>query len=123
MKKWITLLLVVVFVFTGCVGEVKEEDPRLTEIAQCLTGSGAKMYGAVWCSHCTAQKKSFGEAWEIINYIECDARTNKEQAIICVEEKIEGLPTWEFSNGERLEGNQDPEVLAEKVGCELDINN
>jgi len=121
MKKLIVLLVVMMFAFTACAPEV--EDPRLAEIAQCLTNNGAKMYGAVWCSHCTAQKKSFGLAWEKINYIECDARTNKEQAIICVEEKIEGLPTWEFADGERLEGNQNPEVLAEKVGCELHINN
>ncbi len=120
MKKRIVLLLVVVFVFTACVPT--EEDPRLAEIAQCLTDSGAKMYGAVWCSHCTAQKKRFGSVWDIINYIECDARTNKEQAKICVEEKIGGLPTWEFLDGERLEGNQDPEFLAKKVGCEPVIN-
>lgn len=121
MKKVLLLLLVIVFVFVGC-GPV-EDDPRATEIAQCLTDNGAKMYGAVWCSHCTSQKKSFGSAWEIIDYIECDARTNKESALICVEENILGLPTWEFANGERLEGKRSLEELAEKVGCEQGINN
>lgn len=123
MKKLVSLLMVGVFIFVvaGCEPEV--EDPRLAEIAQCLTDKGVKIYGAIWCSHCKAQKKRFGLAWERINYIECDANTNKEQAIICVEEKIEGFPTWEFADGERLAGNQSPEILAEKAGCELDLNN
>ncbi|MFC1599670.1 hypothetical protein ACFL3T_01420 [Patescibacteria group bacterium] len=123
MKKLISILVVGVFLFgfAGCEPEV--EDPRLAEIAQCLTDSGAKMYGAVWCSHCNAQKKRFGKAWERINYIECDARTDKEGAIKCLEAEIEGFPTWEFADGERLAGNQNPDVLAEKAGCELGINN
>lgn len=121
MKKLIVLLVVAMFTFTACAPEV--EDPRLAEIAQCLTDKGVKMYGAVWCSHCKTQKKKFGLAFERIKYIECDAKTNKEQAIICVEEKIEGFPTWEFADGERLAGSQSPEVLAEKAGCELEVNN
>lgn len=121
MKKLISLLVIGVFILTACGSEV--DDPQINQFAQCLTDKGVKMYGAVWCSHCQSQKKKFGTAWEKINYIECDARTNKEQAIICVEEKIEGFPTWEFADGERLMGEQDFDVLAEKAGCELDLNN
>jgi len=115
MKKLISLLIVCAFVFVGCGSP--EVDPRTEEIAKCLGEKGAKMYGAVWCGHCNSQKKGFGDAWEYINYIECDPQTDKEGAIKCVEADLEGFPTWEFANGDRLLGRQNMEVLAEKAGC------
>lgn len=121
MKKIISFLILSTIVLTACGQEV--DNPKLAEFAQCLTDRGVKMYGAVWCSHCAAQKKEFGTAWKNINYIECDANTNKESAIVCVEQKIEGFPTWEFADGERLMGEQSFEDLAAKTGCELDLNN
>jgi hypothetical protein len=42
-------------------------------VATCLDQTGAKMYGADWCSHCNNQKKEFGDAFEIIDYIDCES--------------------------------------------------
>lgn len=120
MKKLISLFIIGIFILTACGAE---GDPGVAKLAQCLTDKGAKMYGAVWCSHCAAQKREFGSAWELINYIECDPGTDKEGAIECAEAGIEGFPTWEFADGERLVGRQTFEALAEKAGCELDLNN
>jgi len=114
MKK-LSILLVAVFVLTAC--GPAEEDPRLTEIAQCLTEKGATMYGAVWCSHCNNQKEAFGPSFQYIDYFECDANTNLEQAKVCVEKNIETVPMWEFADGTRKNGYHDPEALAEFVGC------
>ncbi|MBA4336610.1 hypothetical protein C0416_02435 [bacterium] len=90
---------------------------ELTKIAKCLTEKGVKMYGAVWCSHCSNQKKAFGDAFQYINYIECDANTNLETAKICVEEGIEGVPAWDLPDGSRKAGETSPTELAELAGC------
>ena len=90
--------------------------PTLEEIdsfAVCLTEKGAVMYGAYWCSHCTAQKEAFGTAFSKIKYVECEVQKQK-----CADETIAGLPTWKFADGSRLEGEQGFEMLAEKTGCE-----
>lgn len=87
--------------------------------AQCLTRSGAKMYGAYWCSHCQNQKKLFGSAWQYINYIECSLPGGSGQTKTCEEAKIDGYPTWEMGNGERLSGEISLSELASKSNCKF----
>ena len=87
--------------------------------AKCLTDKGAKMYGAYWCSHCQNQKKQFGSSWKYINYVEC-ALSNGSQAPVCRDAKIEGYPTWEFQDGERVSGELSFDTLMQKTGCFLD---
>lgn len=118
MKKFIAALclFVSVFLLAAC-GEPEVEDPRLTEIAKCLTANGVKLYGTVWCNHCAAQKKSFGSSFEYIDYVECDPQTDLEGAKECLTAGIEGYPTWVFGEGDRVAGKIDPEVLAEEFNC------
>jgi glutaredoxin len=119
MKK-LSILLLFVFVFAGCGGgaiTTPPDEARLVEIAQCLADKGVKMYGAVWCSHCKQQKEAFGEAFDLIDYIECDANTNLETAKICVENKIESVPAWDIPGQEIISGFHEPEDLAELAGC------
>ncbi|MFA5987413.1 MAG: hypothetical protein WC797_02050, partial [Candidatus Paceibacterota bacterium] len=71
-----------------------------------------KMYGAVWCSHCQAQKKLFGSAFKLINYVECTTDAQK-----CIDAKIESYPTWTFADGNRLVGEQSFESLAKAASC------
>ena len=103
------------------VKPVEGEDNTI--FAQCIVDSGAKMYGAWWCSHCIDQKTEFGDSWDNIikkqgAYVECSTQT-KTQTQICVDEGIKGYPTWHFSDGTELSGKLSFQNLAQKTGCSL----
>lgn len=90
----------------------------IEEFAQCLSGSGVKMYGADWCPHCQNQKKLFGDAFKFVDYTECaDSANPRVQMKACSDADITGYPTWVFADGQRLEGEASFEDLAEKSGC------
>jgi len=136
MKKIFLILTLIVMTFglSGCikinnnggentnngggtqVGDELTQD-ELTKIAKCLTEKGTKMYGAVWCTHCTAQKKAFGDAFQYVNYTECDPGTDVEGAKKCLADEIKAYPTWQFSDGSRRTGEIPPTELAELEGC------
>ncbi|MFH0806123.1 MAG: hypothetical protein V1885_00080 [Candidatus Brennerbacteria bacterium] len=99
-----------VFAFIG--GEPKQVDAAVVELAQCLAGKGAIMYGTKTCPYCRAEKAAFGEAFQYISYVECTEEPNR-----CVEAKVEGVPLWTFSDGTRLEGKQGLEGLARAASC------
>lgn len=86
-------------------------------LASCLTDSGAKMYGAFWCSHCKAQKEAFGSAWSKVNYIECSTADGKEQLPVCQQAGIQGYPTWEFGDVSRASGELSFAELSSRSGC------
>lgn len=71
-------------------------------LAQYLRETGAVMYGAYWCPHCSHQKELFGnEAWSLIPYVECSTKGFYYNAskVEKVKDKIEGFPTWYFPKG------------------------
>ncbi|MBE9117759.1 vitamin K epoxide reductase family protein [Lusitaniella coriacea LEGE 07157] len=85
-------------------------------LAEHLSETGAKKYGAFWCPHCHEQKQLFGkEAFKKVDYIECAVVNSKEQAPECTAAKIQSYPTWEI-NGELHKGSQTLEELAELSG-------
>ena len=75
------------------------------------------MYGAYWCPHCINQKKSFGDSWKYVNYIECSLPGGQGQTEICQQAGITGYPTWEFQDGSRLSGEVPFPVLMQRSGC------
>lgn len=88
-------------------------------LAKHLADTGAKMYGAFWCSHCIEQKETFGAGAQI-PYVECfpdgwERGTPVTEA--CSAAKVEGFPTWVI-NGKKLEGEQTLEELAKLSGFE-----
>jgi uncharacterized membrane protein len=86
------------------------------ELAEHLTKTGAKMYGAFWCPHCHEQKLVLGkEATAKINYIECDAKGKNPQPELCVKAGIKGYPSWEI-NGKLESGAKESKKLAELSG-------
>lgn len=90
----------------------------LDAFAQCLSNTGAKMYGASWCPHCQNQKKLFGDSFSKIDYVECaDPADPNKQAQACTDANITGYPTWIFADGQRIEGEAPFEKLSEKSGC------
>ncbi len=64
------------------------------QIADHLTATGAKMYGAYWCPHCAVQKDYFGGAADRIPYVECDLEGINSQSALCEEAGITAYPTW-----------------------------
>ncbi len=90
-----------------------------SEFAQCIADSGAKFYGAFWCTHCQSQKKMFGSAAKLLPYIECSTPDAKSLFPICTEKKIESFPTWDFADGSRQTGEMQLSALAEKTKCVL----
>ncbi len=73
---------------------------------------GAKMYSAFWCPHCYDQKQLFGkEAFQQINYIECDPKGKNPQPDLCEAANVQSFPTWEI-NGKSVSGTQSLEKLA-----------
>ena len=131
MKKKIILLSItlVAFILASCVSAQDSQAPSLDlneesvdaassdgaelALAQCLTDSGAKFYGAHWCPHCNDQKAMFASAVKEVPYIEC----TQEQAT-CSAAGITGYPTWIFADGTVAQGAQPLEVLAQLSGCE-----
>lgn len=97
---------------TGTTGPVVA-DATTAALAQCLTDSGAKFYGAYWCPHCNDQKAMFADAVKDIPYVECE-----ENAAECQAAGITGYPTWIFADGTVAQGAQPLERLASLSGCE-----
>lgn len=76
-------------------------DPYARSVADALTASGAKFYGASWCPHCQQQKKLFGTAARYLPYVECAPNgAQAPQSTECVAEEIKSYPTWVI-NGNR----------------------
>lgn len=91
---------------------------KLEELAKCLTESGAKFYGAYWCSWCNQQKELFGEASQYLPYVECSNEETQEMTQICQEDGISSFPTWEF-NGVKESGFKEIQQLSELSGCSI----
>ncbi len=90
--------------------------PDNIALAQHLKASGAKMYGAYWCSHCHDQKSLFGaEALAELPYVECDAKGINAQPDQCKAAKVDGYPTWVIEN-QTISGTQELADLAEASG-------
>jgi hypothetical protein len=114
----VIVLISILVSYTGSDDEDKGPH-ELDSFAQCLTDSGAKMYGAFNCPHCENQKKGFGSAVQYINYIECHPNGNNADPEACKEESITGYPTWIFENGERRTGETPLRELAFRSECDL----
>lgn len=85
------------------------------QLAEYLSTTGAKMYGAYWCPHCARQKQLFGN--EPIPYVECDARGVNAQVALCDAAGINAYPTWQIQ-GEFYLGAQPLKQLAILSGFE-----
>ncbi len=119
MKK-IIWSIVIVLVVGGLVGllVVQAKKPgKYDTLAQCISDSGAKFYGAFWCPHRQATKAMFGKSAKKLPYIECSEPNGKGQLAVCTDAKVEGYPTWEFADGTRISGERTMQELAEKSNC------
>jgi thiol-disulfide isomerase/thioredoxin len=94
---------------------------KYDQLAQCITDSGAKFYGAFWCPHCQAQKAMFGKSAKKLPYVECSTKDGKGQTQICIDQDIKSYPTWVLADGTRLPVENQAGVsfatLAAKTNC------
>ena len=115
MKMWenpafyIGLIVALVILYVVWPSSVREYDG----FAECLSESGATMYGTEWCGHCRDQKDLFGDSFDKVNYVDCDRDRD-----VCLIAGVSGYPTW-VVGGENYEGAQSLEKLASLTGCEL----
>ncbi len=98
--------------------EPVSEGEQIADLADCLTASGARMYGAYWCPHCQSQKAAFGDAVDRITYVECADEETGDQVQVCADAKVASYPTWIFGDGSRLTGERSFWELARKSGCD-----
>lgn len=91
--------------YAGVWGKASvSEDPKVRALAEHLTKSNAKFYGAYWCPHCNDQKELFGSSAHRLPYIECSPQgARAPQARICSDAGIQVYPTWTI-NGRRYQG-------------------
>ncbi len=87
--------------------------------AACLKSKGAVFYGASTCDHCQAQKKLFAGGTERLPYVECNSEDGKSELDVCANKNIKDYPTWEFTDGSRLVGEQSLKALSDRTGCAL----
>lgn len=86
--------------------------------AKCLTEKGVAMYGAYWCSHCQNQKKMFGDSWQYVNYVECNPEGKNANPQLCIQNNIQGYPTW-IVNGKIYTGEKTIQELSSLSECQL----
>ncbi|MDP4012804.1 MAG: hypothetical protein Q8R00_04335 [Candidatus Nanoarchaeia archaeon] len=112
MKFLFILLISVLLLLAGCTNRAE----KYAELQSCLAEKGVIMYGVEWCPVCAKQKKDFGTKLEGV-YFECLDNPEK-----CLDEKIEGYPTWKFPSGEVYVGILNPEEVAAKASCNCDCS-
>jgi hypothetical protein len=118
---WLGLALALVIAAWGIYYFTYYRKPvsTLDGFANCVTKSGAKMYGAWWCPHCADQKELFGFAFQYVNYIECSPKGQKTENDTCKQAGVKNFPTWRFSDGTSAEGTLQIKELSDKTGCKL----
>ena len=87
---------------------------KYDEFAKCIASKNLTMYGAVWCSHCKAEKARFGDSFKYVPYIECTEDPN-----LCIAKGIESYPTWIDRGEVKYTGEQGLQKLSEISGCGL----
>jgi glutaredoxin len=93
-----------------------------TALAQHLLASGAKFYGAYWCSHCQKQKSLFGaKAAASLPYIECAADGENSQRQLCKDKNIKMFPTWVIG-GQYFTGTKELKEIAALTGYKGPMN-
>ncbi|HRZ85541.1 MAG TPA: hypothetical protein P5277_02060 [Candidatus Paceibacterota bacterium] len=121
-KLWLIIIVtLIIIIIIGAVNlfiKNNEYPSDYNSFTKCLNESGAKLYGAFWCSHCKSQKEMFGESKKYLPYVECDAGSY-EQINECNEALIEFYPTWTFKNGTKKVGVLTFKTLSDLSGCKL----
>ncbi|OQA04404.1 MAG: hypothetical protein BWY68_00348 [bacterium ADurb.Bin400] len=86
------------------IAESNEESGEYKEnLAKHLAAKGMVMYGTYWCKFCNAQKELFSNAFQYVNYVECDSSGENANPDACDAQDIKGYPTWVYQ-GQKYPG-------------------
>ncbi len=122
MWMWIAGVVIIAGGFITLLVMQANKPGKYDAVAQCISDSGAKFYGAFWCPHCQATKALFGKSAKLLPYVECSQPNGSGQLPICEEKGIKGYPTWIFTDGSTLNGERTMAELAEKTNCTAQLN-
>lgn len=91
-------------------------------LAEHLKRTGAKFYGAYWCSFCLRQRSMFGAgAARVLPYVECAEDGYQSEGATCRKKKeVTGYPTWEI-NGKFYGGMQTLQRLQALSGFDASV--
>lgn len=115
---WVVAGVVVLAGIIGLAVYKKNQPGQYDTFAACIKESGATFYGAFWCPHCQSQKALFGKSSRLLPYVECST-PSKSQIKVCDDAGVTSYPTWKFSDGSVVTGQQSFQQLAEKTKCEI----
>lgn len=116
-KSLYILLAAIVIIPIILINVLAKAPGQYDALAQCISDSGAKFYGAFWCPHCQKQKTMFGKSAKLLPYVECSTADGKSQNDVCKEAGIQGYPTWVFTDGVQASGEVPLQNLADKTNC------
>lgn len=108
-----SLVIIIIILLPLTVYSYMKKPGQYDEFAQCLTSTGAVIYGNDFCQYTAKQLNFFGKSKKYLNYIRC-----AENQELCDEKKISITPTWQI-NGEMYEQVQTLEKLSLLSGCEI----
>lgn|SRR3989339_650851 len=118
MMPWVITAVIAAVVIVSYV-LYQNQPGQYDKLAQCVSDSGAKFYGAFWCPHCQDQKKIFGRSAQLLPYIECSTPDGQNTTVTCTKDGVSQFPTWSFADGERQVGTMTLEELAAKTNCSI----
>lgn len=117
----VVLAAALMLALTGCMSSVGYRSTATEDysgFAKCLNAAGLKMYGAGWCGHCNNVKQNFGDAFQYMDYQECDARFGGDPQA-CQDAGVQAYPAFDFGDGVLQYGEIEFSVMAQKTGCDL----
>ena len=122
MKYIKTIIILILIIFLGYLYLTRNSNEigQYDSFAQCIKDSEAKFYGSYQCIHCKTQKEMFGSSQKYLPYVECGP-LGGPQTLTCQQAGITGYPTWDFPDGERLQGSLSFDVISKHTNCTISI--
>jgi hypothetical protein len=100
--------------YTGysITGKIVYSKQEQREIGMCLNEKGIVFYCTSMSLYCMRQRKLLGEAFEFIEYVDCDEIENIEECGGL------SMPAWKINNNIYY-GIRDLKRLSDSVGCKV----
>jgi len=73
----------------------RESTDQAVQLADYLRSQNVVLAGTYWCPHTSRQKELLGrEALARLDYVECAPKGYQANPKLCIENKVDGYPTW-----------------------------